>query len=119
MIRLRRGIEEVYKTIGYQKKEDEEEYIYSPYLLFLDVPEGKVIYNTLTREAVLSQDTEEERDYLISRWYMLPEWFQPKSPAIYDPSDHEMQCSLPILLRMPSEKTVYEHENGKRCGRVY
>lgn len=79
MIRLRRGIEEVYKTIGYQKKEDEAEYIYSPYLLFLDVPEGKVIYNTLTREVVLSQDTEEERDYLISRWYMLPEWFQPKA----------------------------------------
>lgn len=79
MIRLHKGIEEIFKTVGYQAQDDGTEYVYSPYLLFWDAPDGKVIYNTFTREVVLSQNYDSERDYLISRWFLLPKDFQPKA----------------------------------------
>lgn len=58
----------IYNTIGLQNVENDIEYVKSQYV----IEDGNAIYNTITGEAILIEDLEKDKNYLISHWFFVP-----------------------------------------------
>jgi radical SAM protein with 4Fe4S-binding SPASM domain len=67
----------VKSTLGVQTVEPDLTYVESPYL----VKEDNLIYNALTREAVVVDSISEEIPYLIGNWFYIPKNFD--ASALY------------------------------------
>lgn len=55
----------IYNIIGLQNIENDIEYVKSQYV----IEEGNTIYNVITGEAILIEDLEKDKNYLISHWF--------------------------------------------------
>ena len=58
----------IYNIIGLQNIENDIEYVKSQYI----IENNNAMYNTITGEAVLIENIEKDKNYLISHWFFVP-----------------------------------------------
>lgn len=63
---------EVAQSILGEQELRQEEYRPLTYLVSDDVPDGRLIYNVMTKEVLFLESNEDARDYLIRHWFMVP-----------------------------------------------
>lgn len=90
---IRKIREYIYNIIGLQNIEDDIEYVKSQYV----IEDNNAIYNTITGQAILIEDLEKDKNYLISHWFFVPK-------------DMDI-CSLSHLIH---QKRLYASKNALR-----
>ena len=100
---IRPAIKNAGEICGVQKKDPDQEYRSSLYSVDLPCEEGTLLYHTLTGELILlpSHDpTEEEREELISRWFLVPASFDDRKFA-------DEVLKIAGMLRPPARNRKY------------
>lgn len=76
-------LQEAIRSIGFQDYKDDIQYVISPYIVELEVDEGILIYNLLTRSIVLLSKIEyhnlsiDNFQWLVQNWFYIPKDINP------------------------------------------
>lgn len=73
----------IWSRIGSQERQPEITYTPNVYTISLDVDDGKLVYNTLTRELLFLPEEEytPQNEYLINHWFFVDENINPYTMA--------------------------------------